>query len=460
MKVELPVEALEILTTIEAAGFEAYLVGGAVRDTLIGRTTYDWDFTTNATPEKICELFEDSYYNNKYGMVGIPSKNDHNRPYEVTTFRTEHGYSDSRRPDSVTWGTSIKEDVERRDFTINALAMQLVSVDTHHVEIGSAICDVKLLDFFSGKDDLKNKTIRAVGDAKARFSEDALRMMRAVRIASELNFVIAEDTKLALVRNASLITNIAPERIKDELLKLIASPHAYKGIELMNEVGLLREILPEMENTIGIDQKSPNRHHKHDVWTHSVLSLKFCPSNDPIVRFATLIHDIGKPQVRVLQPNGVVTFYNHEVVGGKIAKRIAKRLRFSNKQTDKLYKLVRYHQFTVDEKQSDSAIKRFIRKVTKEYLQDMLDLRVADRLGGGANETSWRFEEFKLRLQEVQNEPFAIKDLAIDGNDVMQFCNIKPGPEVGRILTSLFNKVESKELSNNRDVLLNELTRL
>lgn len=460
MQINIPTEALDIIHTIEKAGFEAYIVGGAVRDTLIGRPTYDWDFTTNAPPEAIVELFDNSYYNNSYGMVGIPSKDEDNRPYEVTTFRTEHGYSDSRRPDSVSWGSSIKEDVERRDFTINALALKLESVVSERDERELIACEFKLIDFFSGEEDLKNKIIRAVGDANERFSEDALRMMRAVRIAGELNYTIDEETKQALSKNAQLISNIAVERVKDELLKLLASPHAYKGIELMHDVGLLQELLPELEATIGVDQKSPNRHHLHDVWTHSLLSLKFCPSNDPIVRFATLLHDIGKPSVRAVLSTGIVTFYNHEVVGGKIVKNIAKRLRFSNKQADKLYKLVRYHQFTVDEHQTDSAIKRFIRRVSKEYLTDMLDLRVADRLGGGANETSWRFEEFKLRLHEVQQQPFAIKDLKIDGNDVMEIFGISPSPQIGEILKSVFESVETKKLENKREVLLEELQRL
>ena len=319
MKLDLPQKVVDVIQTVTRAGFEIYIVGGAVRDTLIKRPTYDWDFTTNATPEQITDLFNDSFYNNKYGMVGIPTEDEELRPFEITTFRTEHGYSDSRRPDKVEWGKTLKEDVERRDFTINALALEVTKIGKSNKQLSTIECTVKLIDYFDGEKDLKNKIIRAVGNPNERFSEDALRMMRAVRIASELNFIIEESTKTAINQNATLIHKIAAERIKDELLKLIASPHAHNGIVQMREVGLLKAILPELEETFGVGQKSPQRHHVHDVGTHSLLSLKFCPSQDPIVRFATLIHDIGKPHVRSVKSNNVVTFYNHEVVGGSKA---------------------------------------------------------------------------------------------------------------------------------------------
>jgi tRNA nucleotidyltransferase/poly(A) polymerase len=256
-----------------------------------------------------------------------------------------------------------------------------------------------------------------------------------------------------------LIHKIAKERVRDEFLKILASPHPYEGLLLFRESGLMQEILPEMEKTFGIEQKSPGRHHIYDVGTHSLMSLKHVAERnaDPIVRLATLIHDIGKPQTYKKLDSGTITFYNHELISGRIAKNIADRLRFSNKDKDKLFRLVRYHQFTVDEHQTYSALRRFIRKVGLEDVPDMLDLRIGDRLGGGAAETSWRLEEYKKRLVEVQKQPFTVKDLKIDGNDVMKVLGIKPGPKVGQVLDKLFEDVVEKKIENERETLLQRL---
>ena len=221
--------------------------------------------------------------------------------------------------------------------------------------------------------------------------------------------------------------------------------------------GLMKEVLPEMESTFGVEQKSPGRHHIYDVGIHSLLSLKYCKSADPIVRLATLIHDIGKPVTFKKLENGTITFYNHEIVGAAIARRIADRLKFSNQQKIKLVTLVRRHQFTVDERQTDSAVRRFIRNVGQQNLKDILDLRVADRLGGGASETSWRLEEFKKRLIEVQKQPFAVADLKINGNDIMKILRLRPGPKVGEILNKLFKEVVEKKIENERTKLLQRL---
>ncbi len=285
-------------------------------------------------------------------------------------------------------------------------------------------------------------------------------MMRAVRIAAELGFTIEEKTFEAIKKNAALIGKIARERIKDELFKLLASPNPYDGMMLFRNSGLMAEILPELEKTFGVEQKSPGRHHIHDVGTHSMLSLKNCKSEDPLVRFATLIHDIGKPQTYRKLKTGVITFYNHEIVSTTTAKKIAERLRFSNKETGRLIRLVRWHQFTVDERQTDKAIRRFIKRVGKENIKDMLDLRVGDRLGGGARETSWRLEDFKKRLVEVQKQPFTVHDLKITGNDVMKELKLKPGPKVGEILEKLFEEVEDKKLPNEKKGLLKRLKEL
>lgn len=469
MKVKLPDEVVDVANKFVDKGFEIYIVGGAVRDLLMGKSVYDWDFTTNATPKEILEIVKDAYYDNKFGTVGIPKSEG--RPFEITTFRTEYGYSDSRRPDKISWGKSLEEDLMRRDFTINAMALRLSAgrqiLQDKHSSKKLAVSkshvietEVELIDPYKGQRDLENKLIRAVRDPIERFSEDALRMMRAIRIASELNFKVDENTLEAIKRSSALIHKISKERVKDELLKILSSPNPSEGIIFLKESGLLQEILPELEKTFGVEQKSPGRHHIYDVGTHSILSLKNCPSDDPIVRLACLIHDIGKPQTYKKLATGVITFYNHEVVSAKIARRIAERLRLSNKDKDRLLKLVRWHQFTVNENQGDSALRRFIRNIGPENIPDMIALRISDRLGGGARETSWRLEEFKKRLMEVQKQPFTVRDLKISGHDVMTELDIKPGPKVGEILELLYNEVVVKKLENTKKTLLARLQNL
>ena len=447
MKFIIPEEVKQILSSFEDKGYEIYIVGGAVRDLIMGRVITDWDFTTNTTPEQILKVIPDGYYNNQFGTVGLASKS-FPKPFEITTYRTERGYSDFRRPDTISWGKTLEEDLLRRDFTINAIALSSPKGHGSNLEI---------FDPYNGQKDIDSKTIRAVGEPTERFSEDALRMMRAVRIASELGFIIEEKTFEAIKANSTLINKIARERVKDELIKIFSSPNPYEGMVMFRNSGLLAEILPEMEKAFGVDQKSPQRHHIYDVGTHSLMALKHCKSQDWVTRFATFIHDIGKPTTYKKLETGVITFYNHEMVGTTIAKSIAERLRFSKKDTDKLLTLVRWHQFTVDERQTDSAIRRFITHVGKENIEEMLALRTGDRLGGGASETSWRLEEFKKRIIEVQKEPFSIKDLKIDGNDVMRELSIKPGPELGEILEKLFKEVVEKKLENEKDILLRRL---
>lgn len=454
MKVQLPPTVLEILEKFQEKKYQIYLVGGAVRDLMLGRPTYDWDFTTSATPEEILSVVPGGLYNNQYGTVFTPNPEDPQRPHEITTFRKEEGYSDTRHPDKVTWGKTLEEDLSRRDFTINAMALELKGKEEN------GFSEMNLIDPYEGEKDLKKKVIRAVGNPSERFNEDALRMMRAIRIAAELGFTIEEKTLEAIKANATLINKIAKERVKEELFKLLSSMFPYEGMLLLRNSGLLEEILPELEKCFGVEQKSPGRHHIYDVGNHLLMSLKNCKSEDPVTRLATLIHDIGKPPTYKKLETGVITFYNHEVVSTKIAENIAERLRLSNKEVEKLITLVRFHQFTVDERQTDSAIRRFIRNVGKENIEDMLALRVADRLGGGATETSWRLEEFKKRLIEVQKEPFTVKDLKIDGNDVMKELDLKPGPKVGEILEKLFKKVEKKEIDNQKEVLLEEAKKL
>ncbi len=459
--IKLPPQAQYIIDSLKKAGFQGYAVGGSVRDLLMERPTKGWDFTTDATPEEILKVFPDSFYDNQFGTVGIKiykstndkstnkSKNDQNVQeiedvYEITTYRSERGYTDHRHPDKVAWGKTIEEDLSRRDFTINAIAFD----------------GKTLVDPFDGQEDIKKQLICAVGNPGDRFNEDSLRMMRAIRIASELGFMIDESTTLAIEKNASLITKISAERVRDELLKILSSNHVSDGILVLKNTGLLHFIIPELEPAFYAPQKSPKRHHIYDVGTHSIMALKHCASIDPVVRLATLIHDIGKPKTFKKDPSGIITFYNHEVVGARTAKDIASRLRLSKKQIEKVFILVRWHQFTVDERQTDSALRRFIRRVGKENLEDMLALRIGDRLGGGATETSWRLELFKRRLEEVQKQPFTVADLKVDGHDVMKEFDIKPGPLVGKVLNQLFSEVEESKFPNDREALLKRLKEL
>lgn len=466
MELSLPKSVQEIMNLFKDKGFEIYVVGGAVRDLLMGKESNDWDFTTNATPDEMLSFLpSDAYYTNSFGTVGLP--NEDGEPFEITTFRTEHGgYSDNRRPDEVKWGKTLEEDLCRRDFTINAMGIMiangLLTTDDSKESRSQKSVSCSLIDLFNGQKDLENKVIRTVGDPYERFSEDALRMMRAIRIAGELEFVIEEKTFQAVKEHAQLLNKISRERVRDELFKILASKNPVHGIQLLRESGLMELIIPELEKAFGVEQKSPGRHHIYDVGTHLLNSLQAVSerNEDVITRFATLIHDIGKPQTYKKLDTGTITFYNHEVVGAAIAKRIADRLRFSNEQKEKLWRLVRYHQFTVNETQTDSALRRFIVNVTPEYLNDMIDLRVGDRLGSGSSETSWRTEEFKKRLIEVQKQPFAVKDLKIDGNDVMELLHIPAGKKVGVVLNDLFKQVVEGDLVNEREVLLEKMKNL
>ena len=432
----LPATVLEFMNTIRESGFEVYVVGGAVRNLILNKPVTNWDFTTNATPEKIQKLFPDSFYHNTYGTVTIKNGND---LFEITPFRKESNYTDNRHPEKIEWAKTVGEDLARRDFTINAMAFD----------------GEKIIDIFEGKKHIDERKIVAVGNADTRFQEDALRMMRGIRFASQLGFLIDDETRNAMTRNSGLIKNISWERIRDELLKIIGSDHPSEGVLFLKSTGILKHILPELDDCFAIPQKSPNRHHIYDVGTHLIMSLKSCPSPDPITRLASLLHDIGK--VGTFHKDGktqMITFYNHEVVGTIQAKQIADRLRLSNEQKTKFIRLIEFHQFTVSEDQTDKSIRRFIKDVGKEYIQDMMDLRTADRIGSGATPTSWRLGLFKKRIVEVQKEPFTVKDLKVTGLDVMKVRKIKPSKEVGDILDTLFEKVINGELKNERGTLL------
>lgn len=449
-KINLPDKVKKLIKTFQEAKIELYLVGGSVRGLITNHKIEDWDFATNATPKQIQNLFpKNSFYENKFGTVSIVMGKNKNDVLEVTTYRTEKGYSDKRRPDKVSWGKTIEADLSRRDLTINAIATEFKMINGQ--------CQMKnIVDPFGGQDDLKNKIVRAVGKPDQRFKEDALRLIRAIRIATQLGFSIDPETFKSVQKNAGLIKNVAWERIQVEIFKILSSKHPADGISLLFTSGLLQYLIPELIKSRGVAQA---KHHITDVWVHSIDTLRFCPTKDPITRLAALLHDVGKPDA-ARGEGEERSFHNHEVIGAIIAKKIGRRLRLSNKQLDKLWRLVRWHQFSPNENLTDAAIRRFIKRVGKENLNDILAVRTGDRLGSGVPKTSWRTDLFKKRLIEVQKQPFSVADLKVNGADVMKLLKIKPGPKVGQVLIQLFKEVDKNKERNKRKYLLERLVEL
>jgi len=443
-RLKLPKKILDVFEVFNKKGFDIWMVGGGVRNLLMDKPISDPDFTTNATPEEIQKLFKDSFYDNKFGTVGIPIDDE---VYEITTYRTESLYKDRRRPEKVKWGKSLDEDLKRRDFTINAMVIGIKSNSN----------EIEFVDPFKGEVDMDKKVIRAVGKAGARFGEDALRMMRAIRIGAQLGFKIEGKTQKAINKNAKLINDIASERVRDELIKILKSDFPADGILLLYASGLLQYILPEMLEMRGVKQIG---HHIYDVWTHSIESLRGCPSRDPIIRLATLLHDIGKPRVARPRDGKEITFYGHEVVGSRMVNKISDRLRLSKAQKQKMFILVRWHMFAYDTKMTDAAIRRFVRRVGVDNINDMMMLRTGDRIGGGSKATSWRLRELQERVGKQLYEPMSIKDLKIDGKDVMKTLKITPGPRVGEILEKLFEEIIEDTRLNTKEYLLKRAKQL
>ena len=446
-KIKLPKVVQTILDKFSKANFKIYIVGGAVRDLLMRKKVSDWDFTTDAKPDEILKLFPDGFYDNKFGTVGIPASD---QIYEITTMRKEGDYVDHRHPVEVSWTDKIEEDLQRRDFTINAMAIDPSSQ--------APLDDKGVIDPFGGQQDLKNKLIKAVGDPDKRFKEDALRLIRAIRFASQLEFDIENDTFKSIQKNAQLIKEIAYQRIRDELFKILASVNPYVGLLKLREAGILQIILPELEKCFGIVQEGPKHDRIYDIGDHSFRTMRETPSIDPLVKFAALLHDVGKGETFKTDDEDNVTFYNHDLVGAEIALKIANRFNLSKKQSDKLYRLIRWHMFSTDERQTDSAIRRFIKNVGIDHLEDMFALRIGDRLGGDTRKpVSWRMEEFQKRIKKVLEKPFSLADLKVNGNDVMKVLKVKPSRKVGDILDQLFKEVLEDAAKNNKEYLIKRI---
>ena len=495
---KIPKEVSHVTATLEKAGFEAYLVGGGVRDLILNKNPKDWDVTTNAKPEEIVAFFEKTICENNFGTVGVcviretsltspqpsPYKGEEGNAnvsritsegveyelIEVTPYRTETKYSDFRHPDEVKFSDKLEDDLKRRDFTVNALALDSKG---------------HLTDIFDGLKDIENKVLRTVGEADERFGEDALRMLRAVRLALQLDFSIAQETANSILKNSELIKKISTERIRGEFEKIIMSRSPANGIVMLEKFGLLKNIIPELLEGIKCEQGGV---HIYDVYEHLLMALQHAADkNWPLeIRLAALMHDIGKPRTRRLaSPDAFTqvlgspvqssvkeqalpdhsqkhtgsarrpyTFYGHEVVGAQMAKKIMERLKFSKKETDLVEVLVRMHMFFSDTEQITlSAVRRIIAKVGVENIWLLMNIRECDRVGMKKKEAPYRLRKYFAMIEEALRDPISVGQLKIDGNFLMKELKIKPGPRMGWILNSLLEEVLEDPTKNTVEIL-------
>lgn len=448
---QIPKNIKEVSETLENKGFSAYLVGGCVRDLLLGHKPKDWDIATSAKPEEIIALFEKTYYENTFGTVTVVDEQLEDlslRNIEITPYRSEGEYSDWRHPDQVKFSDNIKEDLSRRDFTVNAIAYRLK--------------DNTLLDPHNGLVDIKDKVIRAVGEATERFNEDPLRMLRAIRLSTQLNFNIEDKTKQAIKEKAILISKISHERIRDELIKIIMSEQVMSGIELTRETGLLKEIMPELLDTWGVEQKGS---HIYTVWEHTLRAVQHgADKNFSLeIRLAALFHDIGKPPSKNWdETKQETTFYGHEVIGTSLAKKIMERLRFPAKTSEQVLILVRNHMFFSDpDKISLSAVRRIVAKVGQELIWDLIKLRNCDRIGmGRPKESPYRLRKYQAMIEEALRAPTSVKMLKVSGETIMKITTEKPGPRIGYMLHALLDEVLETPEKNNLDYLTKRINQL
>ena len=441
-KFEIPKEVLWALEKLGEAKFEAYLVGGCVRDLLLGRAPKDWDITTNAKPEQIQQIFFDSFYENDFGTVGVKtgSEDPALSVIEVTPYRLEEKYTDKRHPDAVKFTSKLEDDLARRDFTINAIALGIVDKKAD-----------KIIDSFGGQNDLKDALVRAVGKPEERFDEDALRIMRAVRLSSEINFSIEDKTRDAIKKKAGLLEFISKERIRDEFTKLLESGAPDRGIEEMHELGILKHVLPELEEGIGITQ---NKDHVYTVWEHNIRAMMHAAEKKwPLkIRVSALLHDVGKPRTKRGEgPDS--TFYGHDVVGGKMTFEVLTRLKFPTKFIEDVAKLVRWHLFFSDtEVITLSAVRRMVRNVGQENIWDLMNVRYCDRIGmGRPKERPFRLRKYESMVEEALRSPLSVAQLTVNGDDVMKICGAEPGPKIGYILHALLEEVLDDPSLNTRE---------
>lgn len=432
-------------------GYKAYLVGGAVRDMLMGKEPHDWDVTTDATPEQVMSIFRKVIPTGiAHGTVTVHfMKNE----IEVTTFRTESDYSDGRHPDKVEYTGNIEEDLSRRDFTINAIA--------------SYLGDGTITDPFHGRDDIKRKVIRTVGNPLERFSEDGLRPVRAVRFSAQLGFEIERETLKAISEPEILkkTSGISLERFRDELLKLMKAEKPSAGLKLMEESGILDIFIPEFKKCRGCIQGDFRGYHQFDVLDHLFYACDGAPASKQNVRLAALFHDIGKPDVKrvIPTPQGdQFTFYNHEAKSQQITKEILFRLKFSNAEIANICHLVVNHMFNYTQDWTDAAVRRFLAKIQAENLEDLYDLRLADIYGmnnapvrGQDSRTIALLNELKDRISKEteKNSVLSLKQLAVNGKDLMK-NGISAGKDLGFVLNQLLETVLEDPTQNEKEQLI------
>lgn len=443
-KFKIPEEVSYVTKALKDAGFEAYLVGGCVRDLFMGRKPKDWDITTNALPEQIIPLFPKTFYENDFGTVGLVNENvtdETLKIIEITPYRIESSYSDHRRPDKVEFSKSILDDLKRRDFTINAIA--------YDAETGD------IVDPFAGVADLARGIIKTVGDPKERFFEDGLRILRAVRFHVQLGFPLDSETESSILENRDILKEVSKERVKDEFVKIIMSANPSGGLFLLRKLGLLHYIIPELEESFDVEQ---NQAHSYDVWNHLLKTVQHsADKNYPLhVRLSALLHDIAKPRTRRWdKETGIWTFYGHEVVGSHVTREILENLKFSRETIDKVTNLVRWHMFFSDtEKITHSAVRRLIANVGKENVWDLIDMRMCDRIGTGRpKESPYRLRKFKSMIEEVMRDPISVGMLKINGKGIIDLLAISPGPKIGQILNALLEEVLEEPNLNDEEYL-------
>ncbi|MBF8983517.1 CCA tRNA nucleotidyltransferase [Lutibacter sp. B2] len=439
MKIQIPKGALQILDILNLNKYEGYIVGGCVRDSIIDRNPNDWDLCTNCEPDKIVEIF------NAYKVIPTGLKHgtvtivvDHEQ-FEVTTYRIDKEYIDGRHPKEVEFTNSLKEDLKRRDFTINAMAYN---------------CKDGLIDYYDGMTDILNEKIRSVGNPIERFSEDYLRMIRAIRFSTQLEYNIEVETSKAIKKLSENITNISSERIREEINKILLSEKPSRGFKLLNETGLLKYILPELQACIQFDQKNP--FHDKDVFEH-IMSVLDHTEKDLVLRIAALLHDIGKPKCFTLDENHIGHFYNHHMIGMDITEDILKRLKYDNKTAEGVKILVKEHMCTYD-KVTPKAVKRLINRVGLDYIERLFKLQIADIKGSKEPHDFSSVKRVKELCRKVINEkqPISVKDLDINGYDLIQL-GITRGKEMGVLLNDLLEKVLDNPALNEKELLINEV---
>lgn len=448
---QIPTEVSRITETLAKADFEAWIVGGCVRDLLLGKKPKDWDITTNATPEQIQGLFENTFYTNDFGTVGIVNEGVEDETLkivEATPYRTEGKYSDARRPDAVAFSKNIEDDLKRRDFTINALAYNPSTKE--------------LLDLYGGIKDASQGLIRAVGEAQERFEEDALRILRAIRISAEHGFSIEPKTQEAMGKNAPQLAKISKERIREEFERIVNSSKPKDAIYMAQKLGILKYIAPELEKGIGVEQ---NQAHSFDVFEHNVRSLQHAADKNwnSNVRLAALFHDIGKPASRRWSDEKHDwTFHGHEVVGAKMTKKIFEDLRFTRETTQVVQNLVRWHMFFSDpDKITLSAVRRIITNVGKDHIEDLVKLRICDRIGTGRpKEQPFRLRKYQAMIEQALRDPISVGMLVVEGKEVMDITGEKPGPRIGWLLHALLEEVLDDPARNTKEYLHSKLLEL